>query len=937
MSEIEVRIAPRYIRRKSSNAVGKNILKTLTEPITNSDDSYRILSAKGDDKAESPSPIIVQIDKRNRLVKIIDHAEGMTKEDLEDKFRVYGAGKSGAYEGYGVRGLFGQGVSDVLFYHSSGVIKSIKDGRASICRFYEKKEKRFISAEHVNGDIDQIAKKWGINNFRGTIIEFIADKDTVLHEYSHLAAKLSSFYAIKLINSDANRSVILQHIDSRGRARQSIIKYTFPKGEPIDDHREFEMTFEKYPPVKIDVDLYKSDESLSVVGDEKESGLLVYDDKGTVYDQTFFGLDGLPGSDKYYGFMKLTGAREIILDKINKKHPEEILLDTRDGFNEQHEFYKNLQQIIKDWLYPIISRERKKHGDDGLSEAAREKHKLAFDELNKFYSQLTGESTHGTIRAPVKKRPAGGIEFARNKIEVTVNKKYGLQLVIDTRVIKPGSIVTINSTRKNVGFSPESILIKKPDEKMDGLLVKTITIFGAKANTVDTIEAISGRRKTSVVVSVIYLDIFYPDNGIAFSPDYFRAIENRESTLWLFIDTRFIKNGDEIKFMSSNKYIKLKEEEAVLSNRYWRHGTIVRLPVAFVGEKTGESGVIDALCRDYSAQARVDIRSRSTKNPSGLVGKFRGWDFDEKVTKPFQATYDPYQESPTCGFILVNPNHPVNIKYFGENPKKSDLEESTTAQLYLAELILNEVLNVAIPEAIQKGTLPKRSDYDVLYYISQNKYELGPSIYKHFVEEKSSMDLRKEGQLKEAEVRTGLYGKDLLGELSNREIEMIEMRFGLNDQYSHTLEEIARKFNLTRERIRQIINAALKKEYGDGVERSEHKSHPVDYIKEQENRIQTTIEKVIEVVAKNTSVSVKDIKGRGRQAQIAEARQLAMYLARSVIGLSFPSIGNAFKRDHTTALFAFNKIGLKIKQDKKIEGQVDSILRELKNEGYTHD
>ncbi len=45
---------------------------------------------------------------------------------------------------------------------------------------------------------------------------------------------------------------------------------------------------------------------------------------------------------------------------------------------------------------------------------------------------------------------------------------------------------------------------------------------------------------------------------------------------------------------------------------------------------------------------------------------------------------------------------------------------------------------------------------------------------------------------------------DILDELSEKERVIIELRYGLNDGISHTLEEVGRKFDVTRERIRQI-------------------------------------------------------------------------------------------------------------------------------------
>ncbi|HVM50415.1 MAG TPA: RNA polymerase sigma factor RpoD [Candidatus Acidoferrum sp.] len=51
----------------------------------------------------------------------------------------------------------------------------------------------------------------------------------------------------------------------------------------------------------------------------------------------------------------------------------------------------------------------------------------------------------------------------------------------------------------------------------------------------------------------------------------------------------------------------------------------------------------------------------------------------------------------------------------------------------------------------------------------------------------------------------------VLGSLSQREQKVLELRFGLGDGYSRTLEEVGRQFTVTRERIRQIEAKALRK------------------------------------------------------------------------------------------------------------------------------
>jgi len=53
--------------------------------------------------------------------------------------------------------------------------------------------------------------------------------------------------------------------------------------------------------------------------------------------------------------------------------------------------------------------------------------------------------------------------------------------------------------------------------------------------------------------------------------------------------------------------------------------------------------------------------------------------------------------------------------------------------------------------------------------------------------------------------------KRSLSALSEREREVIELRFGLFDGKDHTLEEVSQYFDVTRERIRQIEAKALRK------------------------------------------------------------------------------------------------------------------------------
>ena len=68
---------------------------------------------------------------------------------------------------------------------------------------------------------------------------------------------------------------------------------------------------------------------------------------------------------------------------------------------------------------------------------------------------------------------------------------------------------------------------------------------------------------------------------------------------------------------------------------------------------------------------------------------------------------------------------------------------------------------------------------------------------------------------------------------------------------------------------------------------------------------------------------------KGRKKEIAYARHLAMYIMRSELNISYPSIGNHFGgRDHTTALHAFEKISKDMEINEKVREDVTK-LKEL--------
>jgi RNA polymerase primary sigma factor len=55
------------------------------------------------------------------------------------------------------------------------------------------------------------------------------------------------------------------------------------------------------------------------------------------------------------------------------------------------------------------------------------------------------------------------------------------------------------------------------------------------------------------------------------------------------------------------------------------------------------------------------------------------------------------------------------------------------------------------------------------------------------------------------------HASDALGVLAPREREVIQLRYGIDRDREHTLEDIGKEFGLTRQRILQIASKALEK------------------------------------------------------------------------------------------------------------------------------
>ncbi len=104
-----------------------------------------------------------------------------------------------------------------------------------------------------------------------------------------------------------------------------------------------------------------------------------------------------------------------------------------------------------------------------------------------------------------------------------------------------------------------------------------------------------------------------------------------------------------------------------------------------------------------------------------------------------------------------------------------------------------------------------------------------------------------------------------------------------------------------------------------------------ELFKHTETRL-LTCDSIQDAVANYYGITVEDLKSPKRNHEITVPRQIAMYLAREMMGLSLTKIGDAFGgRHYTTVMSSIDKVEESIKQSPSLASLLDDIRRMIKD------
>lgn len=720
----KVKIDPRKKERDRVNALGNDILRYITELVTNSDDSYKRLEKNN---IQHDGLILIKLEKDNRakgyVLSVTDHAEGMSSERLGKVFGVYAGDNADGTES-GARGIFGQGASDVLqsaaASEKKSEIVSIKDNIVS--------KLKYSIDEDKDGDIDvktiplrgSQLRQWR-NNLNipenGTKLSFGIPSTVKFTKRTveHLADSIEKCPSLRYLLNQEDRKVIYSF--EGNEQLLSSRKYQF-KEKNLIKKCSFNMVFEEKT-YNCELSLYKNE-------NKKEDGtdIIVRDQNYTVFDNTMFDFKNTLGAQNLSGELVIPNLYDLCKEHLNREiNKDAIVFDNRTGFDIRNPFYKTLNSAI----YPLLDEIIKKQVDNSQSTNLTNNKRIndALKKLNKYLKNELKES----INAPGsehKEPPVEGIRFARGNVTVTKSKKYDLKLFINSSIISTEDIIDIVCDDEDyIDVSPIKISYDN-GEIENGLITKNVTIEGLQlTNDSVKIQAKVGARISNVLVDVIEEEIHYPENGMEFYPPNISLVADKPHVSKLYIDTEIIPIGTLVNITSDE--LEVSENQIIIDYENLLDKNIACINVTTSGGVIGNQYEVLATVGEQRSISKITIIE---PNKNGNSGGFISGIQTKKIKMDAQSFIDL-----STRILYINTSNPINLRMMDNldnlnpsNPKFNKLQTK-----YLCDILATQAARFLVVEQTKKGDINIEDLEDatgqILDLIQQHKNKIYVDIF----------------------------------------------------------------------------------------------------------------------------------------------------------------------------------------------------------------
>jgi hypothetical protein len=687
---------PRHTIRRIKKAIRGNVIRALVELITNSDDSY-IRMEEENKGHDGLIEIVYKKESYCGLFAVRDHAEGMSIDEVRNGFKKYGAATSGLKAGKSVRGYFGQGAKDALASMAEGKICTFKDGYYTECKLFIEDDKPIyeISGPTLCNQVIRDTHKIYEN---GTVAYFKADprNSVTVPQLNTVQEELSKNYLLRRIMTNPSRRIYL--IDGE-TGKKRLLRYQFPQGREILSE-DFSIQFSKYGSFPIHISIWRAERELTQIGDDRDGGLLITDDKNAVLDISLFKYENEPLASYFFGEVRIGQFRRLL------ENEEGVLREERDGLDVKHPFCSTVVTEIEKRLElkvreEKLRRQREAQSKIDIEESIRYKNAIRMiNEIAELEAQTV--TNLGTNLSDRIEDPPDGFSLYPKSANITVGKRYAFEIRLNTNIVRHGSIIRTSCSNPRIKILTPNIHISMDDG--DGIIRKYITVEGSEPNVNGTLRAETSNRFSEAKISVIPEKKVLLDEGMVFQPESVTLRPNQPRKVYLLVYIKIIEDGSRIKISSDNESINVSDIEIVINESdAVRH--VAKYEIEVWGDGDGQDGMITAECDEHIALLEVHIRSKEMDQKQGHKGMFSEPDFNFDP-EPLQRT--SYSEE--TGKVIIYVNFPSVQLYLGEDCK---FKKTLPAQVMIADLVAErcfyeiakkKVLNsgaVIRPEAVQ--------------------------------------------------------------------------------------------------------------------------------------------------------------------------------------------------------------------------------------------
>ncbi|EKE21970.1 MAG: hypothetical protein ACD_7C00086G0022 [uncultured bacterium] len=224
----------------------------------------------------------------------------------------------------------------------------------------------------------------------------------------------------------------------------------------------------------------------------------------------------------------------------------------------------------------------------------------------------------------------------------------------------------------------------------------------------------------------------------------------------------------------------------------------------------------------------------------------------------------------------------------------------------------------------------KEKTQDIFFHIFNSLYQLNKQIVISSDRPPSHIQIL-EDRLRsrfEGGMITDIGNPDLETRLAILQTKLNEKKFFLNDDILKFIaENIKNNIRELEGALNKLVATFELNKKTPTIEETKKILSSI-LVSKQESAI--TKKDIINSVLGFFELTKEDLMSSSRKKKVALPRQITMFLFKRELKMSYPEIGEYFKRDHTTALHAFNKISKDIQNNSKTSIDVEFIFKSLR-------